>query len=218
VSAPSVFLLDDSDLRRSMQRLYDQQPSLETFCPEPLSRIKRERVSNESHALIKILIGQQISTSAANATWKRFLDRLGDDFTVHDITGFDRSELQSFGLSHRKAEYLYGLIHAIDGGALELAALKAMPKDTLYKALTHIKGFGVWSADMFALFTLMRMDIWPHLDLGVRYGFEIFQGAPKGSIPAEECAALGPHLFGENLSVAALCMWDIKANHRHIDC
>ena len=68
----SYYLLEHPDLRRSMECLYKLQPDLEKLCPDPLSRIKRIRVNNEFHALIKILIGQQISTSAADAIWARF--------------------------------------------------------------------------------------------------------------------------------------------------
>jgi DNA-3-methyladenine glycosylase II len=125
-------------------------------------------------ALVRTIVGQQLSTRAARAIYERLTQRFGGRApTPEEIMAEDPEELRtSVGLSHAKVRYLRSLAeHALDG-SLELDKLARLSDGEVIAELTAISGIGLWSAHIFLMFHLQRPDILPVGDLGIRKAFQ----------------------------------------------
>lgn len=131
-------------------------------------------------ALARGIIGQQVSGAAAKSILNRFIrlyhpdapqDAAGLDFpTPQQVLDTSAEDLRSAGLSGRKTEYIKVLAEAFKSGTLSDDWLFKASDDDVVDALVDLKGIGPWSADMFLLFTLRRMDVFSVGDLGVQRG------------------------------------------------
>jgi len=121
-------------------------------------------------ALVRSIVGQQLSTKAARAIYKRLTERFGGRTpTPEEVLSDDPDELRSAaGLSHAKVRYLRSLAEHVLDGSLELEKLDALGDDEIITELTAVKGIGAWSAHMFLMFHLQRPDVLPVGDLGIR--------------------------------------------------
>ena len=119
-------------------------------------------------SLIRSIIGQQLSTQVARAIWRRLVDKVGGHVTPSAITAIDDDALRGLGLSRPKVEYVRDITRAMQGGALDLAALESLHDDEIVAALTAVKGVGRWTAQMFLIFSLARPDVLATGDLGLR--------------------------------------------------
>jgi DNA-3-methyladenine glycosylase II len=118
-------------------------------------------------ALIRAIVGQQLSTKAAATIFSRF-EALYPSFPApaHVIATSD-AQLRAVGLSSQKLGYLRDLCERIETGLLPLAALDELDDESVVETLTQVKGIGRWTAEMFLIFRLMRPDILPVGDLGI---------------------------------------------------
>jgi DNA-3-methyladenine glycosylase II len=145
------------------------------------------RFSDHYGALVRSIVGQQLSTRSAMAIYSRLTDRFGGRTpSPVEILEDDPDELrQSVGLSHAKTAYLRSLAEHVLNGSLDLEHLDRLPDAEVISALTAVRGIGPWSADMFLIFRLGRPDVLPVGDLGIRrafmlhYGFSELPTAPE---------------------------------------
>ena len=140
----------------------------------------RRRVRPRDHygALVRSIVGQQLSTNAARAIYGRLTDRFGGRTpTPEEVLADDPEELRAAaGLSRAKVGFLRSLAeHALDG-SLELHKLGRLPDEQVIAELVAVKGLGVWSADMFLMFHLSRPDVLPVGDLGIRRAIMLAYG------------------------------------------
>jgi len=120
-------------------------------------------------ALVFSILSQQISGKAAAAIRKKLMDRVGPDgLTPENMASLPIEELRSIGLSKQKASYIHDLAARVREGTLPLRGLARLPDDDVIEALVQVKGIGVWTAHMFLIFSLGRLDVMPHGDYGVR--------------------------------------------------
>ena len=107
-------------------------------------------------ALVRSIVGQQLSTRAARAIYARLTDRYGGRTpTPAEVLEDDPDELRvAAGLSHAKVSYLRSLAEHVIDGSLELDALDSLPDDEVIAKLTAIKGIGLWSAQLYLMFHL----------------------------------------------------------------
>ncbi|GGK55658.1 DNA-3-methyladenine glycosylase family protein [Amphritea balenae] len=117
-------------------------------------------------ALLAIIIGQQVSTEAAAAIRGRVETLLGD-VSANQLLFTEDQALRDAGLSWRKVEYANGLAEAINNGTLDLAVLPDMNDDEAISAISSLRGFGRWSAEIYLMFSLRRQDIFPADDLAL---------------------------------------------------
>lgn len=119
--------------------------------------------------LLESIVGQQLSVKAADAIWQRVLSFFGEVVpTPRQIVDADTESLRVCGLSYGKVKYMKDLAaHTLDG-RLDLAHITTLPNDELIRELTAVKGIGQWSAHMFMIFSLGRLDILPVGDLGIK--------------------------------------------------
>jgi DNA-3-methyladenine glycosylase II len=135
--------------------------------PRPARRTDR---NDHYGALVRSIVGQQLSTKAARSIYNRLLDRFdGKPPTPEQVLADDPEELRAAaGLSHAKVKYLRSLAEHVQSGELELDKMGSMSDEDVAAELIAVKGIGQWSADMFLMFHLERPDVLPVGDLGIR--------------------------------------------------
>jgi DNA-3-methyladenine glycosylase II len=121
------------------------------------------------HFLVDAIIGQQIATKAAATISARF-KRLfrGGRPTAKGFLSIPKKEVLAAGVSGQKYGYILDLAQCIDSRKLRLASLSKMSDSEVREKLTEVKGIGVWTADMFLLFGLGRLDVFPLHDFALR--------------------------------------------------
>jgi DNA-3-methyladenine glycosylase II len=128
-------------------------------------RLHRDRF----RALVFSILSQQISGKAADAIKKRLVDHFKPGtITPEALAPMDPQTLRALGLSTQKATYVRDLASRVSSGALKLDNMGRYSDDKVIEQLVVVKGIGVWTAQMFLIFTLGRLDVFPHDDLGVR--------------------------------------------------
>ena len=119
-------------------------------------------------ALVRTIIGQQLSTKAAATIHRRLLDLIpGGVATPEALNALHDDQLRQVGLSRQKSAYVRDLSAKASNGELPLDHLSEMTDDRVIEAITRVKGLGRWSAEMFLMFRLRRPDVLPVDDLGI---------------------------------------------------
>jgi DNA-3-methyladenine glycosylase II len=138
---------------------------------------KMRRHRNRFRALVFSILAQQISGKAAAAIRARLVDYLKPrQISAQSISGLTPEELRRVGLSTQKASYLLDLAKRVSNGELRLDRVSRMDDEEVIAALTQVKGIGLWTAQMFLIFALGRLDVFPHDDLGVRMAIRNLYG------------------------------------------
>jgi len=138
-------------------------------------------------ALVRAIVGQQLSVLAARAIYGRLTARFGGRPPApQEILTDDPEELRAAaGLSRAKVGFLRSLAEHVLRGELELERLDELDDEHVSIELTAVKGIGQWSADMFLMFHLGRPDVLPVGDLGIRRAMERAYGLPGLPLPEE---------------------------------
>ena len=123
-------------------------------------------------SVIHHIIGQQISMKAQATIWQRMQDALGA-VSAETILAAGVPELQSLGMTFRKAEYITDFAEKVHTGAFDLDAVAHMRDADAIRALSSLKGIGVWTAEMILLFCLQRPDILSYDDLAIQRGLRM---------------------------------------------
>jgi DNA-3-methyladenine glycosylase II len=127
--------------------------------------------------LVRSILSQQISTKAARAIRLRLADRVApDSITPAAISHLSDADLRAVGLSSQKVSYLRDLAEHTLSGRLPLHRLGRMDDDAVIERLVEVRGIGVWTAQMFLMFALGRLDVFPHDDLGLRSSLKSLYG------------------------------------------
>jgi len=135
---------------------------------------------NYYESLVEAIITQQLAGSAAKAISNRFRSLYGKSFPKPiDVINTSDSKLRKTGLSRRKIEYIKELSKAIKVKKLKMRSLSKLSDEEIVEQLTQIKGIGRWTADMFLIFSLGRMDVLPVGDLGLRKGVQLLNSSSK---------------------------------------
>jgi DNA-3-methyladenine glycosylase II len=145
------------------------------------------RPADHYGALVRSIVGQQLSTTAARAIYTRLTDRFGERTpTPVEVLEDDPEELRAAaGLSRAKASYLRSLAEHVIDGSLELEHLDDLPDEEVIAELIAVRGIGEWSAHMFLMFHLGRPDVLAVGDLGIRRAVMIRYELPALPSPAE---------------------------------
>jgi DNA-3-methyladenine glycosylase II len=132
------------------------------------------RYDSHFHALARSILFQQLSGLAANTIFNRFAALFpGRRFPrPEQVLALSVEELRAVGVSRQKAGYLLDLAAKMADGTIRTQRLARLNEEGLIRELTQVKGIGVWTVHMFAIFTLRHPDVLPVGDLGVRKGFE----------------------------------------------
>jgi DNA-3-methyladenine glycosylase II len=171
----------------------------------------RGRPADAYGALLRAIVGQQLSVKAARSIYGRLMDLFdGKTPTPEQLLAADPEALRTAGLSRGKVAYLRSLAEHVLSGELEIDRLDELSDDEVVSELTAVKGLGRWTADMFLIFHLGRPDVLPVGDLGVRRAVERLYGLE--TLPtAEELEALGER-WRPFRSLASLYLWESLDN------
>lgn len=123
-------------------------------------------------SVVHHIIGQQISTKAQATIWQRIHDTL-DSINAETILNAGVPALQALGMTFRKAEYITDFAEKIHTGAFRLDEVARMNDEDAIRALSSLKGIGVWTAEMILLFCMQRPDIFSYDDLAIRRGLRM---------------------------------------------
>lgn len=119
------------------------------------------------------IANQQLSVKAAATIWQRLITLLNEQpFTPEVLVSHSVESLRSIGLSRPKAGYILGISQAALDGKIDFESLDQYSNGDIIKKLTELKGVGVWTAEMFLMFTLNRSDIFSTGDLGLKRAIE----------------------------------------------
>jgi DNA-3-methyladenine glycosylase II len=136
--------------------------------------LKSERGGDAYGALLRSIVGQQLSTKAASTIYGRMLELFGGHApTPKQLLEADPDEIRAAGLSRPKIAYLRDLAEHVENGTLELERLPDLSDEEVSAQLTAIKGLGQWTADMFLMFHLGRPDVLPVGDQGIRRAVKV---------------------------------------------
>ena len=168
----------------------------------------RMRPPDETHfaALVRSVLYQQLAGAAAAAIHGRLIDALGGEVTPERLLSLAADTLRSVGLSANKTASLRDLATKVLDGTVVLdpPGLRAESDAEVVARLSTVRGIGKWTAQMFLIFQLGRLDVWPTGDLGVRKGFGLAWGVPTPT--AKELEPLGDS-YRPYRSVVAWYCW-----------
>ena len=158
-------------------------------------------------ALVRIILGQQISRAVAQTLWTRLSER--DWQSAQTLARLDYADLQAVGLSRRKSEYIIDLARAEADGRLALSELAEQPADIFSKTLMAYRGVGGWTVSNYRLFCLADLDAWPGNDLALMEAVKRLKNLPSRPSHAEmDNFAL---LWQPYRGAAALMLWHLYA-------
>ena len=118
-------------------------------------------------SICRTIVGQQISTKAADSIWRKFEIKCRKKISPEVILKLPARSLKSAGLSHQKITYLKNIAKSFKNKSFNIRDLKKMDDDLAIDYITQLKGLGVWSAQMFLMFNLNRSDMFPTKDIGL---------------------------------------------------
>jgi DNA-3-methyladenine glycosylase II len=147
---------------------------------------RRGRPADAYGALVRSIVGQQLSTKAARTIYTRLTELFGGRTpTPRELLDADPELIRAAGLSRAKVAYLRDLAEHVEDGELDLQALPELDDDEVSVQLTAIKGLGQWTVDMFLIFHLGRPDVLPVGDLGIRRAVQLSYGLDELPQPGE---------------------------------
>jgi len=159
-------------------------------------------------ALAGSIVGQQLSTKAADTIWERLKAACGGRVTPEALTKLRVPTLRKAGLSAAKVKSLKALSKVILSGELKLEKLKKIPEEEAIAALISVWGIGRWTAEMFLMFALEREDIFSPGDLGLRRSIEQLYGLPK-DVPLKQLEAIAAK-WSPHRTFASRVLWRIR--------
>ena len=142
---------------------------------EKTGHLKREVSKDLFDSLVGYIATQQISNKAAVTVRMRLSGKFGI-VTARKLAEVSDEEIKSVGISMRKALYIRGLSNAVLSGELDIEGLAGLPDETVTSRLTTLKGIGDWTAEMFLIFSLGRMDVVSYKDFAIRKGMMSLYG------------------------------------------
>lgn len=154
-------------MRKAINHLKNCDPVLRDII-ERVGAFRMEFGPPEFHSLAESILYQQLNGRAAETIFNRFTALAGDPLTPEGILQLTDAQLRSVGLSKQKSSYLCDLATKTASGLLDFSRLSDMPDHEVIEHLTQVKGIGVWTAQMFLMFTLRRPDVLPTGDYGVQ--------------------------------------------------
>jgi DNA-3-methyladenine glycosylase II len=176
-----------------------------------LRRRKEERPNDAYGALLRAIVGQQLSTKAARTIYLRVIDLFdGKTPSPEQLLEAKEEDLRAAGLSGRKTEYVRDLASHVLSGELELDRLDRLDDAEVIEEIVAVRGLGQWTAEMFLLFHLERPDVLSGGDLGIRKAIQIEYDLaemppPKRVIeigePWRPCRSLASLYLWESLAV-----------------
>jgi len=154
-------------MRRAVTHLKKSDPVMRAII-ERIGPYRMQFGLPEFHSLAEAIAYQQLNGKAAETIFKRFAELAGEPLTPEGILKLSDEQMRGAGLSKQKSAYLRDLAEKTSSGLLDFKRLSELADAEVVEHLTQVKGIGVWTAQMFLMFTLKRENVLPTGDFGVR--------------------------------------------------
>ena len=175
-----------------------------------LRRRSEERPGDAYGALLRAIVGQQLSTKAARTIYLRVLDLFGGKTpSPEQLLEVSEADLRGAGLSGRKVEYVRDLATHVLEGELELDKLEQLGDEEVIEEIVAVRGLGRWTAEMFLLFHLERPDVISGGDLGIRKAIQVEYGLEE--MPTPQQVVEISERWSPQRSLASLYLWESLA-------
>jgi DNA-3-methyladenine glycosylase II len=176
-----------------------------------LRRRSEERPEDAYGALLRAIVGQQLSTKAARTIYRRVRELFGGRTpSPEQLLEASEDELRDCGLSGRKVEYVRDLATHVLDGELELGRLGELSDEQAIAEIVAVRGLGRWTAEMFLLFHLERPDVLSGGDLGIRKAVQVEYGLAE--MPAPSRVLEIGEKWRPHRSLASLYLWESLAS------
>ena len=167
----------------------------------------REPSDDPFVALVRSIMYQQLAGAAATAIHGRFLKLFADGLSPAGVLALPDGAMRTAGVSGPKAAAIMDLARKVADHTVPLDDVDSLSDDELVARLVQVRGIGPWTAEMFLIFQLRRLDVWPVDDYGVRKGWATMHGL-KEPLKPRELQAEGER-FRPYRSIAALYCWRV---------
>ena len=158
-------------------------------------------------SLIRIIIGQQLSITAASSIFEKFTLKFGENINFINSTEFNENELKYLGLSKAKANTILELSKSIKNNQLDLNLISKMEESKAKEILCQFKGIGPWTVENFLIFTGNNQDICPANDLGIKKGIQkIYK---LDNVPSDEEVYSISEKWRPYRSLAVRYIWEV---------
>jgi DNA-3-methyladenine glycosylase II len=208
-------MLNQTDIRKARRHLRAADPVMKAVI-DVVGPFTLRCDPDRFDILIRSIISQQISMSAARSIRRRLQELAGPEgLDAANVAKFSVEQLRSVGLSPQKASYVADLAHKVNDRTVDLRQIGRLSDERVIERLTQVRGIGRWTAQMFLIFSLGRLDVFPHDDLGVRTAIRNRYGL--GDLPDKQTALAIATRWRPYASVASWYCWrtleiDRKAN------
>lgn len=173
---------------------------------DSIGEINRDYIPDPFIALVNSIVFQQLAYKAAISIWNKFEQFVGD-ITPDHILNASFESLRVCGLSKTKISYIRNIAEAVKGNTLYFNNFEKMSDEEIIEKLVRIKGIGVWTAEMFLIFSLNRKDIISYKDLGIRKGLKWLYNMEEE--PTVEQFQMFRDRFSPNNTLASFYLWEI---------
>lgn len=174
---------------------------------EAVGVVHRAKDGDVFESVVRAIVGQQISAAAAKTVNSRLSEKVGDTLTPSAVDSLSVEDLQSCGMTFRKAEYIKSFCGKIHTGEFDLDALEGMTDDEVIAALSSLKGIGRWTAEMIMIFSMNRMNVFAFDDVGIHRGIRMVYHHRKVT---KEMFEKYRRRFSPYCTVASLYFWAIS--------
>ena len=197
---------------KALEHLSNYDPVLKELIETyPAPTFKKH--SNYYQELVDSIIGQQLSVSAARAIETRFKALFNDNFpTPEQIVTVDIETLRGVGFSRPKARYVQDLAQKIIDGEVRFDTIDKLTNDEIITELTKVKGIGEWTVHMFLMFCMMRLNVLPIGDLGIRNGVTKLYGFDEQASPDDVRSIAEKNNWRPYETVASWYVWQSLEN------
>jgi DNA-3-methyladenine glycosylase II len=154
-------------MRRAVTHLKKSDPVMRAII-ERIGPCRIQFGPPEFHSLAEAIVYQQLNGKAAETIFNRFAALAGEPLTPEGILQLSNEQMRGAGLSKQKSAYLKDLAAKTSSGLLDFVRLPQLPDAEVIEHLIQVKGIGVWTAQMFLMFSLRRANVLPTGDFGVR--------------------------------------------------
>jgi DNA-3-methyladenine glycosylase II len=200
-------LASKSELERAAKHLAANDPVLTPIIRTAgLANLKAHK--DYYGALVNSIISQQLSVRSADAIEKRFLALFDGKFpTPEQILTISADDLRAIGFSYMKVNYVHDLARHILDGKLKFENFNKLSNEEIIAELTDVKGIGEWTAHMFLMFCMGRLDVLPVGDLGIRNGVTKLYGLKRAAMPEKVIQIAKKNKWAPYQSVASWYVW-----------
>lgn len=175
---------------------------------DKIGMIERPVIPDLFTATVNNIIAQQISTPALNTVWKRLEEKTDNNITPESILSMSVQELQSVGISFRKANYIHNFAEKTADKSFLPQRLYDMTDDEAVAYLCTLDGIGKWTAEMLLIFSLQRQNVISYGDLGIRRGMKILYHHKEID---EKKFERYKKRYSPYATVASLYLWEIAS-------